>query len=178
MKEIEIYHMLPRTKQLLEDDILRRRAELSDISQQGAEIWEGDQWHSTTYREQQRRRELAIRLLQLIDQKSGKIDVLNKPRQNNQIELGHMAKVMLLDDPDVLEVGIPYSLIHVLSSEDVLYLGQLFDNIREMVVSQESPIGNALLGRGRNEIATYLQVNRLKILGDKDAIKTSYLFDG
>jgi len=177
MKETEIYRMLPQTKQLLEKDIRKRRSEVVDISKEGAGLWEGDQWHSTGYREQQRKRELAIRLLQMIDEKSGKIEVLHKPKQDNHIEVGHMAKIKLLDDPDIIEAGISNSIVHILTKEDVLYLGQLFDNLGEMIVSQESPIGGALLGRMRGEVATYLQGNRLQVLESKDAIRVSNLFN-
>jgi len=177
MKEIEVYRMLPQTKQLLENDIQRKRDELASISREGAGLWEGDQWHSTTYREQQRQKELAIRLLQMIDQKGGKIEVLDKPKQNDHIEVGHMAKIKLLDDPDVIEAKIPHSTIHVLSSEDALYLGKLFDNLNEMIVSLESPIGVALLGKKRGEIAIYLEKNKLQVLNDEDAIIASNLFD-
>jgi len=65
--ESPTYLMLPSTKRLLEEDIKKRRNELADISKQGAELWEGDQWHSSAYRDQQIRKELAIRFLQLID---------------------------------------------------------------------------------------------------------------
>ena len=177
MKETEIYCMLPQTKHLLEQDIEERRSEVADISRQGAELWEGDQWHSKGFREQQRKKELAIRFLQMIDQKSGRIEVLDKPKQNDHIEVGHMAKIKLLDDPDVIEANISHSTIHILSSEDALYLGKLFDNLSEMIVSLESPIGSALLGKKRGEIATYLDRNRLQILNDEDAITASNLFD-
>ena len=168
--------MLPVTKKLLEQDIERRRSAVVDITKQGASIWEGDQWHSTTFREQQRQRELAIRFLQMIDQKSGKIEVIHKPEQNTYIELGHMAKVKLLDDSEMIEARIPYSLVHILTSEDVLYIGKLFGNLNEIVVSYSSPIGGALLGKRRGEVTTYLQGSRIEVLDDIDAIEASNLF--
>jgi len=175
MKETGIYRMLPQTKQLLEEDIRKRKSEVVDISKEGAGLWEGDQWHSTGYREQQRKRELAIRFLQMIDGKGGRIEVLHKPEQNVHIEVGHMAKIRLLDDPDIIEARISNSIVHVLTEEDVLYLSHLFDNLNEMIVSQESPIGGALLGRMRGETATYLQGNRLQVLESEDAIRVSNL---
>mgnify|MGYP001565000190 CR=1 FL=1 len=173
----EIYRMLPRTKSLLGEDIKKRRSTVADISREGAGLWEGDQWHSTTYREQQRQRELAIRHLLMIEQKGGKIEALPKPSQNTQIEVGHMVKISLLDDPDIKEAEISFSLVHVLTTEDAFYLGKLFDNVKEMVVSHVSSIGSTLLGRKRGEIVTYLPGNRLQVLGDEDAIRVSNLFD-
>jgi transcription elongation GreA/GreB family factor len=175
--ESKTYLMLPNTKRLLEEDIQKRRDELVDISKQGADLWEGDQWHSSAYRDQQVRKEFAIRFLQLIDQKGGRIEVLSKPVQDDIVEIGHMVKAKLLDDPDVIEAKIPFSVIHVLTKEDVQYLGGLFDNLSEMIVSLESPIGSALQGKKRGEVTTYLQRNRLQVLDSEDAIKASNLFD-
>ncbi len=169
--------MLPQTKKLLEEDIRRRRSEVDDISKTGAGLWEGDQWHSTAYREQQCQKELAIRLLQMIDSKNGKIEEIPRPLQNTLVEVGHMVKISLLDDPDIIAAGIQSSLVHVLTIEDAFYLGGSFDNLKEMIVSPVSPIGSALLGKKREEIGTYLQSNRFQVLGDKDAIRISNLFD-
>jgi len=170
-------HILPRTKQLLEEDIIRRRGEVAEISKQGAGIWEGDQWHSTGYREQQRKLEVAIRFLQLIDQEGGKIEVLLKPTQTDHVEVGHMVKVNLLDDQDIIEAKIPFSIVHVLTKEDVQYLGSLFDNVSEIIVSHESPLGHALIGLRRGECSSYLQKQRLQVLDIEDAIRISNLFD-
>jgi len=175
--ESETYRMLPKTITLLEADIEKRRTEVLDISKQGADLWEGDQWHSTAYREQQQKKELAIRYLQLIDQKKGKIEPLSKPSQNDHVEVGHMVKVKLLDDTDVVEAGLPFSLIHVLTKEDAQYLGSEFDNIREMIVSSETPIAKVLLGLRRGDNATYLNDQRLQVLKDDDAISTSSFFE-
>jgi transcription elongation GreA/GreB family factor len=176
MKENVVFRMLPRTKQLLEDDIDKRREELKNISGQGADIWEGDQWHSTTYREQQRMRELAIRYLQMIDSEEGRIEELSEPTQNEHVEVGHMVKVELLDDEDVIEQKVPYSLIHVLTKEDVQYLGKDFDNVTEMVISADSPVGKTLLGLRRGDTKTYVEDRRLHVLDEDDAISTSSLF--
>ena len=175
--ESETYRMLPKTITLLEADIEKRRTEVLDISKQGADLWEGDQWHSTAYREQQQKKELAIRFLQLIDQKKGKIEPLSKPLQNDYVEIGHMVKVKLLDDIDVAQAGIPFSTIHVLTKEDAQYLGEEFDNVKEMIVSSETPIAKALLGLKRGDDATYLNGQRLHVLNDEDAISGSSLFE-
>jgi transcription elongation GreA/GreB family factor len=169
--------MLSRSKELLEEDIKRRRSELTGISKEGADLWEGDQWHSTAYRDQQVRKEFAIRFLQLIDEKDGRIEVLSKPNQNNIVEIGHMVKVELLDDFDVVEAKIPFSVIHVLTKEDVQYLGQTFDGIVEMVVSQESPIGQSIIGLKRGDQSIYLKTQRLRVLDTDDAIEISNLFE-
>lgn len=175
--ESETYRVLPKTKRLLEGDIEKRRNEVMDISKQGADLWEGDQWHSTAYREQQLKKELAIRFLQLIDQKGGKIEVMTRPTQNDQIEVGHMVKVNLLDDIDIVQAGVLFSVIHLLTKEDAQYLGSEFDNLKEMVVSNESPIGKVLLGLRRGDVTTYLNNQRLQVLELEDAISVSSLFD-
>lgn len=174
--ESQTYLMLPGTKKLLEEDIKKRRDELIDISKQGAELWEGDQWHSSAYRDQQVRKEFAIRFLQLIDQKGGRIEVLSKPTQNDHVEIGHMVKVKLLDDIDIVEAKIPFSRIHVLTKEDAQYLGSKFDNMSEMIVSSESPLGGALIGLRRGDSATYLNKQRLQVLKEEGAISVSSLF--
>lgn len=175
--ESETYRMLPKTITLLEADIEKRRNEVIDISKQGADLWEGDQWHSTAYREQQQKKELAIRFLQMIDQKNGKIEPLSKPSQNDYVEVGHMVKIRLLDDIDAVEARIPFSMIHVLTKEDAQYLGAEFDNIREMIVSSETPIAQVLLGLKRGDNATYLNNQRLQVLKDEDAISASSFFE-
>lgn len=175
--ESPTYLMLPSTKRLLEEDIKKRRNELADISKQGAELWEGDQWHSSAYRDQQIRKELAIRFLQLIDQKGGRIEVLSKPAQTDHIEIGHMVKVELLDDIDVIEAKIPFSVIHILTKEDAQYLRSNFDNLNEMVVSNESPLGGALMGLRRGGKSSYLNRQRLEVLDTEDAISVSSLFE-
>lgn len=175
--ESETYKMLPKTITLLEADIEKRRTEVVDISKQGADLWEGDQWHSTAYREQQQKKELAIRFLQLIDQKKGKIEPLSKPSQNDCVEIGHMVKVRLLDDIDIVEAGLSFSVIHVLAKEDAQYLGGKFDNIREMIVSSETPIAKVLIGLRRGDNATYLNNQRLQILNCDDAISISSFFE-
>lgn len=175
--EVKNYSMLPDTKRLLEEDIEKRRDELANISKQGADLWEGDQWHSSAYRDQQVRKELAIRFLQLIDEKGGRIDILSKPTQHDCVEIGHMVKVKLLDDIDVIEAKLPFSVIHVLTKEDAQYLGSEFDNVREMIVSSESPIGKTLIGKKRGDIANYVNNLRLQVLNEEDAITTSSLFE-
>lgn len=175
--ESQTYSMLPATKKLLEEDIKRRRGELSDISKQGAELWEGDQWHSTAYREQQLKKELAIRYLQLIDQKGGKIEPLIKPQQNDFIEIGHMVKVSLPDDIDVIEAKIPFSVVHVLTKEDAQYLGGNYDNLSEMIASSESPLGKTLIGLRRGDQKIYINRQRLEVLDTEDAISVSSLFE-
>ncbi len=175
--ESETYRMLPKTITLLETDIEKRRNEVIDISKQSADLWEGDQWHSTAYREQQQKKELAIRFLQMIDQKKGKIEPLSKPSQNNHVEVGHMVKIRLLDDIDVVEARIPFTIIHVLTKEDAQYLGAELDNIREMIVSSETPIAQALFGLKRGDNATYLKDQRLQILTGEDAISASSFFE-
>lgn len=175
--ETEIYRMLPKTKDLLEADIEKRKKEVVDISKQGADLWEGDQWHSTAYREQQQKKDIAIRFLQMIDRLNGRIETLKKPIQNDKIEIGHMVKVKLMDDVEIARAGIPFSIIHVFSKEDVNYLKGEFDDIREMIVSNESPLGQTLIGLKRGDKATYLDNQRLQILSDEDAINASSLFE-
>lgn len=177
VQESETYRMLPRTKTLLEADIEKRRRELAEISKEGASLWEGDQWHSTAYRQQQQKKELAIRFLQLIDQKGGKIEELAKPEQNDHVEVGHMVKVKLLNDKAVQTAGVPFSLIHVLTKEDAQYLRGEFDNVVEMVVSTDSPMGKGLLGLRRGEVKIYLQEQKLQVIDTEDAISVSYLFE-
>ncbi|MFH1407947.1 MAG: hypothetical protein ABIG91_02825 [Patescibacteria group bacterium] len=174
--EAKIYHILPRTKQLLQEDIKNRKEEATEISKEGADLWEGDQWHSTAYREQQNRKEIAIRYLQLID--NGTIfENLSKPKQVEHVEIGHMIKVKLLDDPDAIEARVPYTLIHIFTHFDSKYLDSQFDGVSEIIVSNETPIGKALIGRERGDKTTYLQNLRLEILNSEDAIQISSLFE-
>ncbi|MFH1407952.1 MAG: hypothetical protein ABIG91_02850 [Patescibacteria group bacterium] len=176
--ESEVYRMLPKTKKILEADIERRRSEVREISLRGAAIaGDGDGWHSTTYRAQQVQKEVAIRYMQLVDQKGGSIEVLTKPLQNESVEIGHMVKVNLLDHLEIIEAKIPFSVIHILSKEDAQYLDKEFDNIKEMIVSNKSPIGKVLLGLKRGDNTTYLDNQRLQVLKDEDAISVSSLFE-
>lgn len=174
--ESKIVYILPRTKELLKEDIKERKNSAKDISKEGANLWEGDQWHSTTYREQQNRKEIAIRYLQLID-KGEIFEDLPQPGQTKTIEVGHMVKAKLLDDQEIINAKIPFTLIHIFSSYDSRYLSTLFDDLNEMIVSDETPIGKALLGKQRGDKTTYLEKQRIEILESEDAIQISSLFD-
>jgi len=135
--ESGIRYLLPRTRELLEKDIQSRREKATSISRQGTDIWEGDQWHSSAYRTQQNRKEVAILFLQLID-RGLRLENLPKPTQTDHVQIGHMVKVRLLDDPEIAQAAIPYSIVHVLTKEDSQYLGPLFDGLHEMIVSHET----------------------------------------
>jgi hypothetical protein len=177
-KEPETYRMLPKTAELLKEDIAVRRKELDNVSQQGNEIWSGgDQWHSTTFKNQQQRQEVTMLFLQLATRKEGKTEVLQKPSQTETVEIGHMIKVKLPDDQDIIEAGVEHSLIHLLSEDDAHYLGPLFDGLREMVAADISPLGKALTGLRRGMTAKYLKDSRLQVLDTEDAIQVSNLFD-
>jgi len=174
--ESKIYLILPRTKELLKEDVNIRREEARKISKEGANLWEGDQWHSTTYRQQQLRKEIAIRYLQLID--NGAIfENLEKPKQVESVEVGHMVKVNFLDDEEIKAAKIPFTRVHIFTKFDSQYLQGQFDDINEILVSNESPIGKALINRKRGEKIIYLKGLRLEILDSKDSIETSSLFE-
>ena len=83
----------------------------------------------------------------------------------------------MLDDIDAVEAKLPFSTIHVLTKEDAQYLGGEYDNISEMVVSAESPLGKELLGLRRGDTKEYFQNQRLQVMDTEDAITPSYLFD-
>jgi transcription elongation GreA/GreB family factor len=170
------YYMLPKTATLLKENVERKRAGLKNMSGKGAEIWEGDQWHSTSYREHERQKELAMRLLQRVDIED-RIDILPRPIQSDIIEIGHMVQVVLPDDEEVVRAGIPWALIHILTPLDAQYISPLFNNLGEMVISNESPLGKTLIGQKRGSIATYRPNQKLQVLDTPEAIMVSNLFE-
>jgi hypothetical protein len=176
--EIARSNVLPRTKKLLDSDLIAREQDIRNTTTQGASAFgDGDGWHSTTYRELERQKVVGIYYLLALKEKAGVIEILQKPSQNDQVEIGHMVKAKLFNDPVVVEAGVPYSIIHILPELDVKYLHNEFDGIEKIIVSNESPIGKALIGLKRGEKTEYLSNQILQIMDDDDAIRASSLFD-
>lgn len=176
MTQIETNRMLLQTKTLLLADINRRYAVAEAISISGAGIWEGDQWHSTTYREQQREKMVALCVLGMVASKSINIEIISPPEQNDHVETGHMVKARLPDDLDFLESKVPFIVIHILTSTDAIYFGKE-DDPAEMVISDQSPLGKALLGMRSGESRIYIGNNQVRILNEEDSIAISSYFE-
>lgn len=182
MPNKEICYMLPKTRVAFDKDLESRQKRVITISQTGADLWEGDQWHSTTYREQQSEKERAIRHLQMLTPKLGILETLPKPQQNDTVEVGHMVKVKLPNDPEIAKAGVEHTLVHVLAPDDFVYLGDAFDGIQEMIIPFTSPLAKALIGLKRGEKGLYYMEGkgkeeaRVQVLDIEDAIALSSLF--
>jgi len=76
---------------------------------------------------------------------------LKPPEQFDKVDLGHRVEVELPEDEDVS--GLAH--VTVLSSGDVRVLSGEFDQKSEILVSDKSPLGIALLGKKVGDKAKY-----------------------
>ena len=179
MKNFFSVPVLPVTITLAETDLQQKQAALDAISLTGNDFWGGggDQWHGTGYREQQRQKDLAEVHRNEAEKLFKSLVVMDRPTQDIRVQLGHSVQVRFMDDEELLEAGVVFTTVHLMSSPDRILLGSRFDNMNEMIVSKETPIGKGLLSRTRGDIATYGRGMRAQILDLQEAIRVSYLFD-
>lgn len=76
---------------------------------------------------------------------------IHPPHQFAYIEIGHKVQANLLDDPEVAHPCF----ITILPSANLAVLSFLFDYKENLLVSDESPLGKALLGKTVGSTVTY-----------------------
>lgn len=181
--------MLPWTiKMLRHQEEAYREKKVNHLVASGQEANDGDADDSEFFRLAHAESQVAEFLEKTSASLLAGASELQRPEQNMTVELGHMVKVRLLDDPDAVDMGIKETVIHLLSTGDAQILSKVLisdqrfvDRVSQLIVSIDSPLGKALLGRTRGETFFYQgghEQFRARVLNVEDAINATYFFDG
>jgi len=132
---------------VLEEDV---RVKTQDF---GAAInfGDGDGWHDETVALLERAKLDAQGALFKAEQINKSSEILAEPTQFESVQLGHKICVNLLDDPEVTRPCY----VTILPSANLAVLDKLFDNTANLLVSDRSPLGQALLGKKVGDEAIY-----------------------
>lgn len=181
--------MLPWTIKMLKAQEADFRAKkISHLTASGQESDDGDADDSEFFRLAHAESQIAEFLEKTSTSLLAGANELQRPGQNVTVQLGHMVKVRLLDDPDAVDLGIKETIIHLLSTADAQVLNKVLandsrftDRVSQLIVSIDSPLGQALVGRERGETFTYQgghEEFRARVLRGNEAIEATYFFDG
>lgn len=179
----------PATRKLLEQAYLAQTQRVIEEGvQKGKLMQEGDGYHSESGQRMEEQALLSSELALEFSKQLRDAVELRPPSQNNFVELGHRIKTHLLNDEEVIayakaqgiEASEVMTSIHLLSSIDSQYLPKILPNlngITEIIASDKSPIGKALLHATRNDLVRYGKDLRAQVLDTPDAIETSPLLN-
>ena len=145
---------------------------------------EQDGWHSEAGQRMEEQALLSSKIAVDTAVQLHSSEEMSGPEQNEAVEMGHRVKTNFLDDEEIIDYALKHSIpptelvtnVHLLSTIDKQYLTQILegiDNITEMVVSDKSPVGKALLKAKRNDTIVYGRNMRIKVLNGPDAIEPS-----
>lgn len=177
----------PATKKILQKVYKERtRKVIEEGIQKGTLMQEQDGWHSEAGQRMEEQALLSSKMAVDTAAQLHSSEEMKGPEQNEVVEMGHRVRTNFLDDEEIIDYAEKHSIppselvtnVHLLSTIDRQYLTKIlegFDNITEMVVSDKSPVGKALLRARRNDIVTYGRNMKIRILGGPDAIETSSL---
>lgn len=175
----------PATKKILQKVYKERAQKVIDESiQKGVLMQEQDGWHSEAGQRMEEQALLSNKIAVGTAAQLHSSEEMSGPEQNEVVEMGHRVKTNFLDDEEIIDYARKHLIhptelitnVHLLSTIDKQYLTKILegvDNITEMVVSDKSPVGKALLKAKRNDIVVYGRNMRIRILGGPDAIESS-----
>lgn len=175
----------PATKKILQK-VYRERTQkvIEEGIQKGALMQDQDGWHSEAGQRMEEQALMSSKMAVDTAEKLHSSEEMSGPEQNEVVEMGHRVRTNFLDDEEIIDYALKHSIppaelvtsVHLLSTIDKQYLTKILDginNITEMVVSDKSPVGKALLKAKRNDIVVYGRNMRIKVLNGPDAIEPS-----
>lgn len=175
----------PATRQILQK-VYKERAQkvVEEGIQKGDLMQQQDGWHSEDGQRMEEQALLSSKMAIDAAKQLNSSEEMSGPEQNEVVEMGHRVKTNFLDDKEIIDYALKHSIppaelvtkIHLLSTIDKQYLTKILDgidNITEMVISDKSPVGKALLGAKRNDTVVYGKNMRIRVLNEPDAIKPS-----
>jgi transcription elongation GreA/GreB family factor len=186
--------MLPITRRLLEGQIQDTGKRAQKEKRGGMDEMGGDGYHD----EQFVTAENAFHLYTIMGAKYNSLmgtgQLLDKPEQNDVIEMGHVVTINFLNDPFIeRDVSV---VVHLLSAADKQALDQYsksngsfkqqYNNGHDtMIVSIDSALGSALLGKQRGEKGSYKGLDELNeatnlkfaVVDKPESIDVTTLFD-
>lgn len=146
--------LTPKGRRLLEQekvDLNKKSKEATFVYGKAAGFRDGDGYHDETANLLESEVRKTRALLSVFISLLNSAEELKPPKQFDRVDLGHRVGVELPDDKDVN--GVAH--VTILSSGDVRVLSEEFDQISEILVSDKSPLGSALLGKKVGDEAKY-----------------------
>jgi len=150
-----VEYLTPKARRKLQEQVAELRKRVSELTREyggAAGFGDGDSYHDETVKMLEEEVRNANRFLAEIQSVLSGSEELPTPQQFEKVAVGHRVGVRLPHDEDVLE-----SVVHVtvVTVNDVRGLSDYFDQTHELLVSNRSLLGSALLGKRVGDVAMY-----------------------